>query len=187
MRLALQYSSVTFPDTIRVFGFTLQPVTLGHALLLQSQRSPFVVGGDKSDGHLIVALYILSRPWRKGERGLRSGWVRWRMKSLWGNQFKLCSELNKLKAIALINKHLDRAWQGPALWENETGGCTLSAPSLLLLKTRLMHCLSCSRDQALDYPLAEAKWDIAGHAEENRCASWVGGEELDFIEGKRHG
>jgi hypothetical protein len=181
MTYARQYAGVIHPDRVTVFGRELVPVTIGHALLLTRIGSPFLVGGKIAAGQLVTAIYVLSRPAEVAARGLDAKRVQWVFK-LWAFQLRhLCGALARLMAIHAIEEHLERGWQGPDMWEGKEGSKQCNAPTLLVMKTRLMSAFGVSREQALSYPLREAIWDLAAWAED-KGVDWVSQEDSDMIE-----
>ena len=68
----VQHKTVFLPCDVRIAGYTIKRVTLGHIRLLELVESPFVTGGAITAEDCAIALIILSSPWRKGLRRLRS-------------------------------------------------------------------------------------------------------------------
>jgi hypothetical protein len=155
-----RYSAVLFPDRPIVAGFKLEAPQLGHLFLLWRMGC---LPLKRDIGKIITALYILSRPWKKAQRGLDSHWIDWRFK-LWGAQIRPTSYGRMLIANA-IEDHLEDAWSGPEIWEGEAGE-KLGAPLLQVLKCRLMHLFNLSQEEALSYSLKEAIWDTSCHLED---------------------
>ena len=183
MSHAQAYSRLVFPDTVRVFGVALQPVTIGHGLILWRIESPFIVGGKAEARHIVAALLALRcKTARDADRLLNS----WRGRLLircWGKQVKRLSVVTKTLAEAQIRNHVRGAYDGPSLWgrDEEATKNRCSAPYLTILKVRLMDYLHLSPEAALDYPIGQAVWDLACYAEYRGSMSWMSEEDSDVI------
>ena len=68
----LQHKTVFLPSDVRIAGFRIGRVTLGHIRLLELVESPFLLGGEWGAEDVAIALILLSRPWRMGLKRLRS-------------------------------------------------------------------------------------------------------------------
>ncbi|MHC1762923.1 MAG: hypothetical protein AB9869_01270 [Verrucomicrobiia bacterium] len=177
-----------FPDPVRILGRTLQPYCLGHALLLHRVSSPYVQSDVKDAeagvGDLLLALYICSRPWQEASEGIRSPWVRLRLK-FWGWQVRR-RDLGMAVAVAegQLLAYMSQAWSGPSLWEKQTSGeqRQAKAPPLASIKVILMTSFGCSEEEALSRPIRLALWDCVVWAESQGTAELVSDEELAAIE-----
>lgn len=67
----IQHKSIWFPGSVRVAGRRLRPMTLGQLRLLEAVSSPFILGGPVDAHDLAIALWCLSRSWRRPHRALR--------------------------------------------------------------------------------------------------------------------
>ena len=67
-----QHKTVFLSCDVRIAGFKIGRVTLGHVRLLELAESPFIAGGTISAEDCAIALIFLSNPWRRGLRRLRS-------------------------------------------------------------------------------------------------------------------
>jgi hypothetical protein len=203
MTLSERYAEALLPDRIRILGRTLHPYCIGHALLLHRIGSPFVspsspLSGERTEergpesgvGDLLLALWILSRPWQQAAAGLRKRRTRWLL-NLWGWQLRqLNSDLALFHAQCQIQECLGRAWDGPDLWEEQAAKTNRKsgAPVLASLKVMLCGIFKCSEDQALSTPIRVALFDTAAWAETQGAIQWVNEDELsDIDEALRHG
>jgi hypothetical protein len=179
-----RYSKVLFPDRPKVFGFVLKRLSIGHLFLLWRCLE---TGPENAllwtNGELVTALYILSRPWQKAERGLQRRWIKLRFK-LWTIQIRFFTRTEEREAVkAFIGAHLDRAWSGPEVWEEQAEkGAKCNAPFLQVLKVRLMHLYGMSQEDALNFSVSEAIWDTACWAEDHGRAEWVSEEDEAMID-----
>lgn len=163
------------PDTFRVSRFRLQPLRVGHALLLQRMESPYGHRPGSSDsegallGHVALAVWICGRSPAsalarlQGTRSPRDlGWVAWRI-----NRYGL--DRAHVELLAYLRAH----WPEMAWWkQNDVPTRTLGADFMhrLILTQRRM---GLTLDQAMETPLAVAIWDLAAVAEENGAVSLV--------------
>lgn len=164
------YSEVLWPDRPVVLGVPLEPVTIGQALLLWRLKSPFIGAGalPPKDGDIVTALYVLSRPCREAATELRASRVPPAFGG-WCQDVALLAEADKVGAREQIDTHVATAFAGPATWseQKEKPDQQPGAPLLAALKVRLMEVFGLSREEAMDYPVREALWDIAVHGEVN--------------------
>jgi len=138
--------------------------TLGHAILLHRLESPFVRDGDISADSLAITAQVLSVPWRRAVKELKS-WDRKLTFFIW-------SFLTIRKADLAKEAHTLREWmyaKQETLKPESTGGCVMSCPwpeRLLILLTGA----GIQMEDALDLPVADAErlsltWAEAhGHA-----------------------
>ena len=91
---------------LRAAGMALQPVTVGHALILQELRSPFAspLPCHAEIGEVAVALAVLCRPYRQVARWPRL-WAVWAC-------LHVFSEVGAGSAARAIRAHLERARDG---------------------------------------------------------------------------
>ena len=180
---AKQYADVVFPRSCQVLGRRLHPPTIGHLLLLWRVGSPLVRGGVMGAGSLALALFILSRPWHRAERGM-NGWWGQKVRNAWARQLRRCGEFDRAAAQAMLVAWLGQSMTGPELWQPETKGeaKTISAHFLQATKVRLMQCFGMTREAALNTPLREALWDLACYAEDQGTAEWVKAEDAEAID-----
>lgn len=169
MSYTQQYAALVYPDRVRVLGVALKPVTIGHLLLLHRLKNPFVAGGRIELGHVLTALYVLSRGCKAAAEGLQRRRTAWLLR-VWSWQAAL-----RRKEAGEARRQIDRHIGGierPPLWENDKA-TDCGSPFLLILETRLRHCLGASREEALNTPVSEALWHLGGHAEDQGAVKWV--------------
>jgi len=177
-----EYAKARWPDTVRVLGVRLVPLTIDHAILLWRINSPFVAGGPISLAQLVTAVYVLSRPCDRAAKGLQGRCAGWMLK-LWGWQLTLlCADVRQALAICTVGNYIEQAFQGPTLWEGEGGAKSCSSPFLQVLKCRLQSSLGCTNENAFAYPVQAAIWDLACHAEDSGRADVVNAEDAEAIE-----
>ena len=178
MNFSRRYAEVVYPAQTRVLGLKLRPLTIAHALLLWRIGSPFLAAGDVGVVELTAAMYVLSRPCAAAAAGLQKGRTAYLLK-VWAAQL-WCRKDAIAKGQEQINEHIEDAFSGPKLWELE-GKLKNGAPYLQWLKCSLMECLNVTREQALNYQVREAIWDIACYAETHGRADWVSSSDEEDI------
>lgn len=70
MHADLEFADSCHADISVILGVRLEAFKVGHKLLLQRLRSPFVVGGDGNAPELVQAVWICSRSYADAVRGL---------------------------------------------------------------------------------------------------------------------
>ena len=64
----------TGPQAPLVLGVQLVPYTLGHAIVLQRLRSPYVLGGHITPNDLVEAVVVCSQPPLESIKSIKSVW-----------------------------------------------------------------------------------------------------------------
>lgn len=178
-----EYAAVIFPDRRRVLGKRLLPVTIEHALLLWQIGSPLMIGGrvDSERDAIVFALYVLTRDCRRAADKLPSIRTRWLLQA-WAAQLWIrCNDEALAAAWKELDAHIEEAFSGPALWQEESNAKS-GAPYLQWLKCSLMECFHLSPREALACSVREAIWDLACFAQTHGRAAWVSPEEAEAIE-----
>lgn len=153
---APRYSEALWPDPVRVAGVRLQPLTLGHALLLQRLRSPYATGAAVAGlGDLLLAVYVCSRPWKRAAEGIHGRWfgpwIRWRGFRCWRD------EERHAEAFA---RYLADAWAAPRTWrDGRASGSPRGSDILQVLVVTQRSRWGKSLAAALDTLVAEAVMD----------------------------
>lgn len=164
----MDYVEAQLPKVTRIAGCRLLPLSVGHAMVLQRIRSPFVTSRAFADsvpdrvpgtGDLSYLLWICSRPYLEAWRGLH------RLSARLGRQL-IAYRLRRGTASEVERCHewLREQFTWPRI-DNRRDVPALGAPALAAIKVTLMGELGMSEHQALSYPLALAFWDTAVEAE----------------------
>lgn len=180
------YAAAHLPDTWRIMGQRLQPVTIGHGLLLQRVGSPWmpfstlpVAGSVPPLGDLLLALWILAQPWRKAVARLpqrRCRWVlkAWELQAVWLSEATLTRHGDRLRAF------MEASIAPPAMWSGKgSAGPRSQAPTLATLKVQIQSSLHIGNEAALDTPIAVALWDLLTHAEGKGAIQFKSNEEME--------
>lgn len=174
----VEWSQSAFPVEPAVLKLRLRPYSCGHEILLCQIQSPFVCGGDADWFDLFVAVLICSNTFAEG-RNLVSSPRKVRMFCrFWKWALKL-SRCNLQAELASFNQYLsDGSWSPPT---NElTHGWTtrtLKAPRVYRLLPMLCSQLNLTRNEALDFPMAEANAYAAALADKDGTIDLSGGDE----------
>lgn len=163
----IPYPRACFPTRFRICGCRLQPLTLGHALLLQAIGSPYApitqATRKAKFGDFLVVLWICSRSWNKAARGI-DGWRArlWLRVKLW-SMVILRTRLPYREM--LLAEYLATSQTMPLFWEEIKEGDSHGTPPILSLKMVLQTRWHKSESEALDTPLAQAIWEVCGFLE----------------------
>lgn len=114
----IRHTAAWFPSRVEIAGRRLMPPTLGHWRLLECVGSPFACGGRAADADTALALAILSRPWRRAWRMLRSPLRR---------ALAVARRADAADALAL-SAWLDEAWWQPERYVKDGERRTSFAP-----------------------------------------------------------
>ncbi len=157
------YAAAVFPDGYRCIGRRLQPLCIGHVLLLLRLESPFLTGARVPDCVDIgLAVEICRRRWDKAAAA-RNGW--WFAASLW-----LTSILawTRPHALTAFSHYLERSLKGPDYWRDGANeGKEPRTPFWLAVQATLMRELGFSNQEAMGMPIAAALWICAAIWEGN--------------------
>ena len=167
------YLRAAFPDRHTILGVPLRDYSLGHELLLERIKSPFVVPGAAEVGDLFAGLFICSLGYelaadeinRPDFAAVLGEFSRATLKAAsrpahWWN---LPSELKAEDAIARFARYVAAAKHGPGMdWRREEGAgevLTLGSHPLHVIKVTLMAELHFTEREALSLPYALAQWN----------------------------
>lgn len=136
---------------LRLLGHDCAPFCLGHRILLTALRSPFVLGGDKSPGDVLLLLRVCSRaqwPFDSFDPGTPTD-----------AEVAALSEGDAFEdALVAIYAWLDECCAAPELWASEEDDRrTLTAPYGLALALRLIR-NGISEPRAFTMPEGVARW-----------------------------
>ena len=171
MSLENDYLKAVIPPQARVLGQRLNPLSLGHMMVLSRYGSPFVTGDRQPMfGDLCFAVWVCKRNWKQLLKGIAdSDFMRdIRFLRLIG-RFR-----NKNKAMATLVEYLTQAMTEPSLFFNKVeGGKPTSMNNLHYLKIVLMQKLNKTAEQAMDTPFGEAVYDLAAIGESEGVCGFV--------------
>jgi len=153
--------SETGPQAPIVLGVRLVPYTVGHAIVLQRLRSPFVMGGEISSTDLVEAVAVCSQSPLESIRSIKSRWnglVLW----LWG---KRIANLNLIAESDKFQLWLrDQSTAPEVLMESGSKSKTPAMPWPERVLVGCMH-IGIAPDDAIKMPLGDAERLILAHAE----------------------
>ena len=151
----------TGPPAPVVLGVRLVPYTVGHAILLQRLRSPYVLGGEISSNDLAEAVLVCSQPPLESIRSIKSIWrdlFLW----LWGKRIKRMNLMVESDKFQLWLKEQSTAPE--VLME---AGTKSKRPAMPWTERVLVGCLNIGigPDDAVRMPLGDAERLVLAHAE----------------------
>ena len=180
----MSYSAAIAPPAVYVLGKRLEPLSLGHAHLLDLVESPFIRGGSPGAGDLVLAVEICRVPWQESRRMLQLPGLDRRIEKL-GKA--LCRRRVGYEAddVSEFVTYMTEAANGPGFWvkqqETKAGG----SPWLQSIKTTLMRA-GRTYAEAMDTPLREALWDFAAYWEQEGALDIQSDAERAMIEAAKH-
>jgi len=153
--------SETGPQAPVVLGVRLVPYTVGHAIVLQRLRSPFVIGGEVAPTDLVEAVTVCSQSPLESIRSIKSrcsGLVLW----LWGKRIERMNLIVESNKFQLWLKEQSTAPE--VLME---AGSKSKRPAMPWPERVLVGCLNIgiAPDDAIQMPLGDAERLILAHAE----------------------
>src|SRR6185503_11773974 len=117
-----KYSTALWPDTHVILGHRMHPYTVGHALLLERLKSPFVTGDSPPAlGDLKLALALCKRPYPVALAIVEQP-------HRFTLRFTRCPARHFEKAAKQFLAYLAAAFQHPKQWDKE--GAPVGTPML---------------------------------------------------------
>lgn len=186
--LSERFARACVPPRTLVFGFRLQPLTVGHIVLLTAIGSPWGWRGSaeiETDeaptiGELLLVVWIIARPWREAEREINGLRMRWqlRIKARAARWFP--RHLNK--AIFVLNRYFTSAWRSPEFWEDKSkAGAKSALPGLLALLLALVKHYHLTPSEVWDMQLSQALWMMAVLAEHENPGKMISDTEFALM------
>jgi hypothetical protein len=160
-----------------VLGLRLQPLTVGHALLLHRLNSPFVSGGPVDLPALMEAVLVCSLPVEGALDALGSRW-RNLVTKRWLRKIRKL-DINRDRDV--FNEWLSGQFGRVECWAKSDGRAPVM-PGVERLLASLCGDLGQSVDRALDLPLLAASRLMLAHAEAHGLVEPVSEVEQDLIE-----
>jgi hypothetical protein len=165
------YAEGYFPDAYRIGGMRMQPMTMGHVLLIERVAPPFAPWRTTEErigsGSIMLFVAIVTRSWRDAAVVLeRPSWV-WRWKAN-----RITRRVNgDPRAVATVEAYLKAQVNLPDMtrWMRDNLTTTGAEMSHALMVTLMQ--LGATRAEAMDTPLRLALWDQAFLQEQNGAVS----------------
>lgn len=180
----MDYARTVFPDEFRVLGLRLETPRIGHALLLQRLGSPFAELDRKGmdtvrRGDLAEAMIVLSRPWQRAERLLRSRRGPWLLR--WYG-LVLGSLASQILAFDGLKEFLLLAWGGPKTWVRPVASTPRRNECLQMLVSVLREKFAMPAQQVYEMPICQALWDVCLYLERAGLIEMVDSGDEDLLE-----
>ena len=157
-----KYSAAILPERVLLLGQRLQPLSIGHCLVLERMGNPFFVGGKVEVEHLYEAVYICCQT-------MNEAWAsffddNFAKKILkWHRMTKL---VNFQHSCEVFTEYKESAMRFPPVTSNgDEPKRELGTPYLLQLKLVLQSKLNYPEAEALSKPIGAAIWEVYGLAE----------------------
>lgn len=159
------YLLAELPEPINLLGQRLQPLSIGHCMILERLQNPLFIGGHATEDHLFEAVFVccqtFSESWESFFKvGFQKQILNWRKK---------IGQHNFVNAMSVFEDYKKQGTLVP-----ETGGGddnakrrVPGAPFLLQLKIALQNRLNYSEQEALNKPFGSAVWEVVALAEMN--------------------
>lgn len=179
MSLREQYLAAQFPDIYYVLEWRLHPFSLGHALLLERLRSPFMVGGIPALGDLKLGVLVCRLPWSRSVRAVESRLLPWRLRCM-----PILTARRLMLGMGQFAGYIHAAHVGPQVWSRGDGE-SLAMPFLQAIKITMMMRLHKSEAEAMSTPLSLAWHDYAACWEMLGRLRIVGDADQEAIEAAR--
>ncbi len=182
----VDYPSACFPNRVRIFGCLLEPLTLGHALVLQYLRSPFAPGVERTRepnrGDVLLGVWVCSRPW----------WVAARDAGTWRSAMWLRAMVCFLALFRVKLWYRDLLWVTyiteanamPPVWRKKSVGTALGLPPLLNVKMSLMTFWNKSEAEAMATPLGQALLEHGAYLSTLGEMRFPSNDECELMEGE---
>lgn len=151
----------TGPLAPTVLGVRLVPYTVGHAIVLQRLRSPYVLGGEINPSDLVEAVLVCSQPPLESIKSIKSIW-RDALLWLWG---KRIAKMNLMVESDKFQLWLKEQSTAPEVLVE--AGTKSKRPAMPWPERVLVGCVSLGidADKALQIPIGDAERLILAHAE----------------------
>ncbi|HYE30534.1 MAG TPA: hypothetical protein VEH27_03835 [Methylomirabilota bacterium] len=154
------YFAAAFPRERLILGERVQPLSLGHAMLLHLIETPFFLAEAKvGDGDLAVVVVLCSRKFKDAFEVINQPE---RLRQLSEGLLWRKSEERLQEARQIVYEYLVRSFDPPPVKRNSGPGRPAGAPFLLSVKLTLQMDLGYSEADALDMPLSKALWEHIG-------------------------
>ena len=149
------------PKTV-VFGWTLHPYTVGHAILFDRLE----IDAVRTAAEVCLVAKLCSMPADKAERWLTGRWSGWRVRwMVWTREAWLKDPAEVAKAIEVWSTWLDEQTRFPRYVQKGENGDESGVPFAQRLRVVLMSRLGYSSDAVARTPYLQALWDYIAWAE----------------------
>lgn len=140
----------------------MQPVSVGHAILLQRLGSLFASPVQKDHdkacrGDLAEAMIVLSRPWVRAAALVQTRLV---VPLMWWWGWRLRSAATHIRTTEALSSYICDAWRGPRVWLKASPNTQTHGEALGLVVSVLKGSMGQSNAEALATPLRQALWDV---------------------------
>ena len=177
-----RFAEALFPDTIRCLGRALQPLSVGHILLLARLEHPLVLGRGLYDvASLALGVAVCSMPYDRVVASRDTWWFR-----CWLHWLGV-KAARDLRARSVFTQYLIQGATGPKSCVRDLSGNTPSAgtPFWCSVLVTMQGDLGMSLSQALSVPAARALWLCSGVWEGKGAIQVATDAEMEILGGTR--
>lgn len=158
--MARDFYTAFLPETTRILGLPLLPLSLGHRIILRKISSPFLAGGNIDIDDLACAAMVCAQSYQDAlssfsDPDLDSFMTEWHEKI--SKEGPIDYSANLLEFFA----YLERNSQGPNYAWDDRLAKTIDCPVEQVIKVCLMRDLHFSESEILDRPWRLCLWDYA--------------------------
>ena len=158
------------PEPYTILGVRLQPLTIGHIILLHRFQSPFFVDFDKgiSIDDLAFGILVCSNTYKEALRIitdedllLKSLYKLGRKQVKWYRPFKSIVDKNFPAKIQMFMEYIKDNSKTPAFQvaETKTANDDNPLPTLHIIRTSLMRYLNYTAETVMDVPFVLAQYE----------------------------
>lgn len=153
------FAEALIPGRHTVAGIALQPLAIGHALLLQKRASPLCgywsenAPSELELGDMALVIWVCSRSATRAMRTMGGLWMRWQLKRI----------ARRILRVGVFQTHMDimryiaGSFNSPRMKLGE-GSKQMGAPMLGCLQVAMMGHFGCNLAEALNTPISLAMW-----------------------------
>lgn len=155
------------PDRVIVAGRTLEPLSVGHLLLLARLGHPLLAGGHTVPDlvSLAQAVRLCEVPYHRALRRVPGSlwelWCVWRLgrRLLRARRKAAAAKKPDQDPLPVLTGYLEVSLRRPAWWtEEKEGGTPACQPYWVAVITTLMESCGIAWDDVLDMPATRAQW-----------------------------
>ena len=180
------YADALFPGTRRVFGKTLEPLSLGHALVLEQIGARWFRGDNAFPDYAetLEAVYLCSMPYEQASAAVRRP-LSWRA-ALWARAMLTWAVLRPMwgiRSIGAFVDYLNSGFRSPKVSLRGGKGGSGSGPGMMALKVAAQRELRKTESEALSSSPGALIWELMAVAQSaGGGVSFLNDDDEDLLE-----
>ena len=157
--MARDFLQAAIPEPVTLLGQRLHPFSLGHYILLERFKSPFILGGNADVTDLFTAVLICCNEYDEFIDLIKEDDLISIVKS-WA---KRLGDFDPQEIAQAFNEYITDSFSNfPKYWYEDSGNTKkMGAPFVQSIKVRLMRSFSLTEAETLNRPLGTSVWDVA--------------------------